>query len=616
MAVGTDVTEIADSEEEPLTSSPAALPDAAADKLSTTAGQDAQAVTWLHQDPARSIANEVSSRTDGLDVDQAESSANVETALVDHIDLQPALQTGTNVASACTTKNRMQAAASASQVTVAAFGADHHTGSIDPVGTDGEDSVGKDTAHSPETGISIQHDEHMSMPTNTQGKWRDRQKDIHRPSFPEHLSDSPIRTSVERVNIPSERLPTSSSQEDEACGNLAAIPESRVNDPANLFNDQQDPSQGHAATSHIIKTGNDNSETSVGRTQHAIIGPPVTTTTKRPHFNVNTDTPVTATGDTSNCMDLDHLPAATDSTTSHTNSNQTTLGVAATRPGLHDDYNVSENLEPCSLARCTPALASPPDDEPNPSENDYGMSGNGNLPRTAADPNTAATSHEPHAKQQTSIDSILGTRASAMSVNVNQSKQATADTPAEQSSEKRPVLEEWRLKSETKQALEPIIQSGVAEVHSHREDDTNVGVDSSLASTAPATHAQSQSSLSQTSEPASPRPVAKLTPQEITLAELKAQKAVLLASLVALPAIQVLIEENQTFGADMSDDDGEPTEADVTAAANKMVKEHIKLLHEYNELKDVGQGLMGLIADQRGVRIVEVQDEFGLDAND
>ncbi|KAF1933569.1 Swi5-domain-containing protein [Didymella exigua CBS 183.55] len=52
------------------------------------------------------------------------------------------------------------------------------------------------------------------------------------------------------------------------------------------------------------------------------------------------------------------------------------------------------------------------------------------------------------------------------------------------------------------------------------------------------------------------------------------------------------------------------------AAANKIVKDHIKLLHEYNELKDVGQGLMGLIADQRGLRIIEVQDEFGIDTND
>ncbi|KAJ4358915.1 hypothetical protein N0V95_002621 [Ascochyta clinopodiicola] len=228
----------------------------------------------------------------------------------------------------------------------------------------------------------------------------------------------------------------------------------------------------------------------------------------------------------------------------------------------------------------------------------------------------AADTHGPPAERQASIDAILGTGTSTMNENDNHLKQATAELPAEQSLEKGHMIKESCLRSEMEQVSEPTIQSGIANVHSHREDENKVGVESSSTSTAPATHAQSQPSVSQTSEPASPRSVARLTPQEITLAELKAQKAALLASLGSLPAIQVLIEENQTSDIEMSDDDGEPTEADITAAANKMVKEHIKLLHEYNELKDVGQGLMGLIADQRGVRIVEIQDKFGLDAND
>lgn len=147
---------------------------------------------------------------------------------------------------------------------------------------------------------------------------------------------------------------------------------------------------------------------------------------------------------------------------------------------------------------------------------------------------------------------------------------------------------------------------------SHQDESTTDNCQS-LASTQAEGLKGSGSSASRASEPASP---AKLSPQEVTLAELRAQKALLLASLKGLPAIQVLIEENQDSDVDMSDNDDEPTEADITAAANKIVKEHIKLLHEYNELKDVGQGLMGLIADQRGVRIVEVQDEFGIDGND
>lgn len=46
------------------------------------------------------------------------------------------------------------------------------------------------------------------------------------------------------------------------------------------------------------------------------------------------------------------------------------------------------------------------------------------------------------------------------------------------------------------------------------------------------------------------------------------------------------------------------------------VKKHIRLLHEYNEIKDVGQGLMGLIADARNVRQIEVQREFGVGDRD
>ncbi|KAL4912519.1 Swi5-domain-containing protein [Aspergillus aurantiobrunneus] len=56
--------------------------------------------------------------------------------------------------------------------------------------------------------------------------------------------------------------------------------------------------------------------------------------------------------------------------------------------------------------------------------------------------------------------------------------------------------------------------------------------------------------------------------------------------------------------------------AKLKGDASDTVKRHIRLLHEYNEIKDVGQGLMGLIADARGVRQVDVQKEFGVDARD
>jgi len=46
------------------------------------------------------------------------------------------------------------------------------------------------------------------------------------------------------------------------------------------------------------------------------------------------------------------------------------------------------------------------------------------------------------------------------------------------------------------------------------------------------------------------------------------------------------------------------------------VNRHIRLLHEYNEIKDAAQGLIGLIADARGVRQVEVEREFGVKEGD
>ena len=43
-----------------------------------------------------------------------------------------------------------------------------------------------------------------------------------------------------------------------------------------------------------------------------------------------------------------------------------------------------------------------------------------------------------------------------------------------------------------------------------------------------------------------------------------------------------------------------------------VIKNHIALLHKYNEIKDIGQGLMGLIADKRDCRVVSVMEEFGV----
>lgn len=46
------------------------------------------------------------------------------------------------------------------------------------------------------------------------------------------------------------------------------------------------------------------------------------------------------------------------------------------------------------------------------------------------------------------------------------------------------------------------------------------------------------------------------------------------------------------------------------------MKKHINLLHEYNDIRDIGQGLIGMIADNRGLRISDLYPEFGLDPKD
>ena len=60
--------------------------------------------------------------------------------------------------------------------------------------------------------------------------------------------------------------------------------------------------------------------------------------------------------------------------------------------------------------------------------------------------------------------------------------------------------------------------------------------------------------------------------------------------------------------------------ANITAKlknpAAATVKRHIKLLHDYNDIKDVGQGLIGMIADSKGLRVGELYKDFDLELGD
>ena len=47
-----------------------------------------------------------------------------------------------------------------------------------------------------------------------------------------------------------------------------------------------------------------------------------------------------------------------------------------------------------------------------------------------------------------------------------------------------------------------------------------------------------------------------------------------------------------------------------------LVDSHISLLHEYNEIRDSGQKLMAMIAEERGLTAKEVYEEFGVGEKD
>ncbi|KAK1966828.1 hypothetical protein LY78DRAFT_33880 [Colletotrichum sublineola] len=52
--------------------------------------------------------------------------------------------------------------------------------------------------------------------------------------------------------------------------------------------------------------------------------------------------------------------------------------------------------------------------------------------------------------------------------------------------------------------------------------------------------------------------------------------------------------------------------------ASAVVARHVKLLREYNEIKDVGQQLMGIVAEMRGVTVGSLyrSGEFGVGPKD
>ncbi|RMY98126.1 hypothetical protein D0862_07741 [Hortaea werneckii] len=108
-------------------------------------------------------------------------------------------------------------------------------------------------------------------------------------------------------------------------------------------------------------------------------------------------------------------------------------------------------------------------------------------------------------------------------------------------------------------------------------------------------------------------------PSNSRLAALESKRERLLNTFADLQArrSQLVAEAKLPSGLDMPPDwSDEQKNKQALATANGVIKDHIQLLHRYNEMKDIGQGLMGLIADKRGVRIGTVMEDFGMDEKD
>lgn len=127
---------------------------------------------------------------------------------------------------------------------------------------------------------------------------------------------------------------------------------------------------------------------------------------------------------------------------------------------------------------------------------------------------------------------------------------------------------------------------------------------------------------SETISPKDKTPNTTSTTPNPRLTALEARKATLTQTLTDLKAQrQTLATQAQIPSGLTSKTSGEPPSDDeilqsALQSSNAVIKQHIALLHKYNEIKDIGQGLMGLIADQRDCRVVKVMEEFGVGEGD
>ncbi|OJD31606.1 uncharacterized protein BKCO1_4600043 [Diplodia corticola] len=116
-----------------------------------------------------------------------------------------------------------------------------------------------------------------------------------------------------------------------------------------------------------------------------------------------------------------------------------------------------------------------------------------------------------------------------------------------------------------------------------------------------------------------PNAQARTAALQATLADLTARRNDVVKEFAAVPSVAEKLPLSCTAAANSAASSAPDTDAEKDAAvrvAKAIIQQQIRRLNDYNEMRDVGQELMGIIAESRGVRIKEIQDEFGISTND
>jgi len=105
--------------------------------------------------------------------------------------------------------------------------------------------------------------------------------------------------------------------------------------------------------------------------------------------------------------------------------------------------------------------------------------------------------------------------------------------------------------------------------------------------------------------------------RNIQLEALRARQAALESTVAELLSQRTSFIDSTSPTSDTQESEDAEARAKLAVdAANTKIKSQIKQLQQYNDIKDIGTQLMGLIAEKRGCRIGEVQEEFGIRPDD